>query len=642
MSGPTSSVPPLTRRNRIERSLIRILEKLSGLSRRTKQIAVALIDFAMLIAATWVAYSLRMDQWALWPEPVQVMLAVSLLLAPPIFVYFGIYRTIFRFAGIGMLVTLVRAFIVYGGLIFAVFTLFGIDGVPRTLGILQPIFFFVFVCLVRILIRYSITDVLRRGQYGGSRRRSLIYGAGLAGQQLANSLRAEPSTKVVGFVDDDDGLINHRLDGLPVIARRSLPEAISRLGIDDILLAMPSASRRRRRRIVQDLASAKVTVRSLPGTLDLIDGNVSIDDIRPLQIEDLLGRDPISPDQDLLTRTIRQRCVMVSGAGGSIGSELCRQIVDIGASKLLLFEISEISLYQIERELRARKGAEDCEIVPILGSVRDRMKLQAVFERYAIDTVFHAAAYKHVPLVEANPLEGIRNNIGGTYEIVRAADQAGVKDFILISTDKAVRPTNVMGATKRGAEQVLQSFAERSAATRFSMVRFGNVLGSSGSVVPLFDRQIREGGPITLTDRRVTRYFMTIPEAANLVIQAAGMAVGGEVFVLDMGKPVLIADLARTMVQLSGLTVRDQTRPDGDIEIVEVGLRPGEKLYEELLIGDSPSRTGHERIRKANEHYLDKDAITSITRQLISCADREEALALLKQLVPEFVHRRDN
>lgn len=628
--------------DRFEKLAIGILEGLSGLPRRTKQFAVAAIDFVMLIMATWIAYSLRMDQWAYWPEPVQIMLYASIVIAPPVFIFFGVYRTIFRFAGIGMLVTLARAFLVYGGIIFLLFTMVGVQDVPRTLGILQPVFFFVFVCLVRILIRYSITDVLRRGQYGGSRRRALIYGAGLAGQQLAASLRTEPSTRIVGFVDDDERLVNHRLDGLPVIARKSLSAAIQRLRIDDVLLAMPSASRRRRRKIVDDLASVKVTVRTLPRTLDIIDGHVSIDDIRQLQIEDLLGRDPIEPDDELLARTVQQKSVMVSGAGGSIGSELCRQIVDIGADTLLLFELSEISLYQIEKELRARLGGRHCEIVPILGSVRDRMKLETIFARYRIDTVFHAAAYKHVPLVEANPLEGIRNNIGGTFELVRAADRAQVSDFILISTDKAVRPTNVMGASKRGAEQVLQSFAERSAGTRFSMVRFGNVLGSSGSVVPLFDRQIREGGPVTLTDRRVTRYFMTIPEAANLVIQAAGMAAGGEVFVLDMGKPVLIADLARTMIQLSGLTVRDDNRPDGDIEIKEVGLRPGEKLYEELLIGNSPSKTGHERIRKANENHLDKEIVTAITRELIACDDRTKALALLRQLVPEFVHRRDN
>ncbi|MEL6874584.1 MAG: nucleoside-diphosphate sugar epimerase/dehydratase, partial [Pseudomonadota bacterium] len=357
-----------------------------------------------------------------------------------------------------------------------------------------------------------------------------------------------------------------------------------------------------------------------------------------------LGREPVAPNELLLGRTIVGKTVLITGAGGSIGSELCRQIAQSGAHRLVLFEQSEFSLYAIEKELRHIMMAnqlEDLQIVPVLGSVTDAGRLKEILSRWTPDTIFHAAAYKHVPMVEANPVEGIRNNLFGTYEVVNAAHEAGVSDFILISTDKAVRPTNVMGASKRGAEQVVQAFAAISE-TRFSMVRFGNVLGSSGSVVPLFRQQIESGGPITLTHRDVTRYFMTIPEASQLVIQAGGMAKGGEVFVLDMGKSVRIADLAKTMVQLSGLTVRDDGNPDGDIEIREIGLRPGEKLYEELIIGNNPEKTVHDRIMMAHEDYLSRDELELLMEQFRDSRDRSEVIALLNQLVPEFAHERDN
>ena len=628
--------------NAIAQAVLRTVASLSTLSRLTKQLIVVALDVVMLVVATWIAYSLRMDQWAIWPGPVQIMVLTSLLIAPAAFYVCGIYRTIFRFAGVGMLATLARGFILYGFLTFFVFTVVGIKTVPRTLGVLQPIIYFVLVGGVRIFIRYLVTDVLRRGLYRGSSRRALIYGAGIAGQQLAGQLRMEPDKNVVGFIDDDNRLSGQRLDGLPVFTSDDLDDVVKRLAVEDVLLAIPTASRRRRAKIAQRLTDLSVNVQTLPSAKDIIDGKVSIDDIRPLAIEDLLGRDPVVPDENLLSRNVRGRCVLVTGAGGSIGSELCRQILAIGASRLVLFELSEYALYRIERELRASPASAECEIVPVLGSVQDGAKLAEVFVRYGIETVFHAAAYKHVPLIEANPLEGIANNILGTHELARAAAAAGVSDFILISTDKAVRPTNVMGASKRAAEQVVQAFAARQDATRFSMVRFGNVLGSSGSVVPLFDRQIREGGPITLTHRDITRYFMTIPEAANLVIQAGGMAKGGEVFVLDMGKPVRIENLARSMVRLSGLTVRDDERPDGDIEIVEVGLRPGEKLYEELLIGNRPVETDHPRILMAGEDYTRPDLLDELISRMAASKDAGEAIGILKKIVPEFEHMRDN
>jgi len=374
-------------------------------------------------------------------------------------------------------------------------------------------------------------------------------------------------------------------------------------------------------------------------------GSISFSDIRELEIEDLLGREPVVPNELLFGRTIVGKTVLVTGAGGSIGGELCRQIAVSGARRLILLDLSEYSLYRIEKELQklaAARDGESLELIPILGSVVDAVRVREIFSRWTPDTVFHAAAYKHVPLVEANPVEGIRNNILGTQTLAAEAEAAAVKDFILISTDKAVRPTNVMGASKRAAEQVIQNFAAKESQTKFSMVRFGNVLGSSGSVVPLFRQQIEQGGPITLTDRNVTRYFMTIPEAAQLVIQAAGMAKGGEVFVLDMGKSVRILDLAETMVRLSGLTVRDEKNPEGDIEIVEVGLRAGEKLYEELIIGNDPQPTLHARIMKAHESFIALDALNGLITSLMDCRDPEAAVNMLQSLVPEFEHGRDN
>lgn len=616
--------------------------RLSTMPRRAKQTIVGVLDVAMLVLATWTAYSLRMDEWSLWSAPVQIMLLGSIALAAPSFYFTGVYRTIFRFAGVGMLGTLARAFFLYGLLTFITFTVIGVEKVPRTLGVIQPIIFFVLVGGVRIGIRFIIIELLRPGQFNSTRQRTMIYGAGMAGQQLASTLKIDPNTKVVGFIDDDCRLAYQKLDGLIVYAKKDLAKTVAKLQIDVILLAIPSAGRSRRRKVARELASLGVRVETLPPTRDIIDGKVSVDDIRPLQIEDLLGRDAVAPDQKLLTRTVEGKTVMVTGAGGSIGSELCRQIVKIGATKLLLFEMSEFSLYSIEKELRNSRHTYDCELIPILGSVRDQVKLADTFNRHDIDTVFHAAAYKHVPLVETNPLEGLNNNIIGTWRLAAAVKTAGASDFILISTDKAVRPTNIMGASKRVAEQVVQCFANPRGDTRYSMVRFGNVLGSSGSVVPLFDKQIRDGGPITLTHKDVTRYFMTIPEAANLVIQAGGLAEGGEVFVLDMGKSVRIYDLACTMVHLSGLSVRNDERPDGDIEIVEVGLRPGEKLYEELLIGNAPSKTSHPRVMKANEEYIPWDRLEPMLQNLSDCRDPTEALAILQYLLPEFKHRRDN
>ena len=429
---------------------------------------------------------------------------------------------------------------------------------------------------------------------------------------------------------------------------RALEEIVAAKAVDTILLALPGASRQRRAQIVDDLRHLNLHVRTLPNISELAEGRVSVTDLREVQIEDLLGRDPVVPNELLLARTIVGKSVLITGAGGSIGSELCRQIAANGAARLILFEMCEFSLYRIERELalaKAEQGWRKLEIVPVLGTVLDADRLAWVFARWQPETVFHAAAYKHVPLVEQNPVEGMRNNVLGTHEVVRAAEAAGTANFTLVSTDKAVRPTNVMGATKRGAEQIVQAAAHRSkdgvSNTRFSIVRFGNVLGSSGSVVPLFRQQIEAGGPITLTHRDVTRFFMTIPEAAQLVVQAGGMARGGEIFVLDMGEPVRIMELARAMVELSGLTIRDEAHPEGDIAISEVGLRPGEKLHEELLIGSAPLSTIHKRIMMAHENYLPSKRLNALIADLRTQRDRVKVLARLRDLVPEFQHDAD-
>jgi len=622
-----------------------VLERISGISRWQKKTIVFLLDILLCIQSIWIAYSLRIGVWVYWDFAVQKMVLGALLTMIPVFYFFGVYNAIFRYAGSGMMRTLVRAFLFYSFPFAIIFAVIGVAGVPRTIGVIQPMIFFMLVGFSRVTARYLMLDLLNRNQFGGQIKNVLIYGAGNAGQQLAASIQSEPAMRLHGFVDDDKRLKGQKMDGKKIFWSGQLVSLIEKHGITDILLALPNISRKKRRTIVEDIQQFKVHVQTLPNMKEIIDGRVSFNDIRELDIEDLLGREPVTPNELLLGRTIIGKNVMVTGAGGSIGTELCRQIVKIGARRLILYEISEFSLYAIEKELQIyakEHGHDHLEILPILGSVTDPKRLAFIFMRWKPETVFHAAAYKHVPLVEANPVEGVRNNILGTFETVNAAHKADVKDFILISTDKAVRPTNVMGATKRGAEQILQAFAAKSRTTKFSMVRFGNVLGSSGSVVPLFRQQIEAGGPITLTHRDVTRYFMTIPEAALLVVQAGGLAKGGEVFVLDMGKPVKIIDLARTMIQLSGLSVKDDARPDGDIEINEVGLRPGEKLFEELIIGNSPKSTMHERIMMAEENFTPWPELMDLLDALRDCRDRDETIQLLEKLVPEFEHNRDN
>jgi FlaA1/EpsC-like NDP-sugar epimerase len=630
-----------------------------GWPRAVKRLVVVGMDVCLSLLAMWLAFTLRLDALH-WPSAAQwAVYAVAPLLSVPVFIRFGLYDAIFRYTGLEALLALARATALYGLMLLIALALMqraGLSVVPRSLGILQPLIFLMLTVGSRAIARNWLDNLARRGPRGSARL--LIYGAGMAGAQMAAALTsARQPYALVGFVDDDAGKVGRTINGTRVHAPEELPALVGRQHITDILLALPSATRERRNQILHRLQPLAVRVRTLPGLSDLASGRVTVQDIRELDIEDLLGREPVPPRPELLARNLAGRTVLVTGAGGSIGSELCRQIVRVQPERLLLLDHSEFALYSIHEELRGLCIAQGwhIELVPVLGSVVNAARLDAVCAAWRPSTVYHAAAYKHVPLVEDNAAEGVLNNVLGTLNMARAAIVHGVEHFVLVSTDKAVRPTNVMGASKRVAELILQALAAESQSpfgasegaagmppvrrTQFSMVRFGNVLGSSGSVVPLFRRQLLEGGPLTVTHAEVTRYFMTVTEAAQLVLQAGAMARGGDVFVLEMGEPVKIYDLALRMVKLAGLSVRDAAHPGGDIEIRVTGLRPGEKLYEELLIGDNPEATEHPRILRAQEEFVGWAALQRPIRALIAAARHGESdriLMVLREVVPGF------
>jgi FlaA1/EpsC-like NDP-sugar epimerase len=615
---------------------------LLGLPRFNKRLIAVVVDISICVATVAFAYYLRLDGWV-YPTRLQWLSYVgSVILAIPLFITFGLYRAVFRYAGSGALMTIVRACTVYTVIYSAVFTAVGVLEVPRTTGIIQPLLLFVAIAGSRAVARYWLSGDYIRIMKLGSRRRALVYGAGMAGRQLAAALGNSEDIEIVAFIDDDRTLQSGVLNGKSIYSSVNLAARIKKLQIDDVLLAMPSVSRTKRNQLIDALRDTQVSIRTLPALIDLANGSVTVNDLRELDIEDLLGRNPVKPNKLLLTRNIVNQIVLVTGAGGSIGSELCRHILTLNPSKLLLVDVSEYSLYTIHQELEGLQIELDRpgpQLIPLLASVQDERRMSEIIGTWRPATIYHAAAYKHVPLVEHNPCEGIRNNAFGTLTTARIAQREGVGTFVLISTDKAVRPTNLMGATKRLAELCLQALASEDSKTVFAMVRFGNVLGSSGSVVPLFRKQIRAGGPVTITHKEVTRYFMSIPEAAQLVIQAGAMAKGGEVFVLDMGDPVRIVDLARNMIQLSGLQVKDDENPSGDIEIQVVGLRPGEKLYEELLIANLPEPTSHSRIFKANEHMLSRDVLDEHMRNLDKFSSTnmvDQARKLILEIIPEF------
>lgn len=607
--------------------------------RHRKRLLVASIDALVVVLAVWLSFSVRLGYWQLLTPPVLTFIIFEMVCAITVFVVAGVYANVFRFPGPRGLGQLAVACACIMAITIVVFGFISVKDVPRTLSVLFPVLFFLLVALSRILARYVLVDLLGES---ATRQRVMIYGAGAAGRQLASSLAHESRYRLVGYIDDALDLSGQRLDGVPIVSAELLEDVIDQLSPSIVFLAMPGLSRAARRGIFERLDATGTHVQTLPAISEIVDGRVSISDMREIVLSDLLAREAVQPDPALLAKAIAGRTVMVTGAGGSIGSELCRQIIRQRPRRLILFEMTEAALFVIDNEVRLMCSdlGLSIEIAPELGSLADAATIYRTMEFWRPDTVFHAAAYKHVPLVEGNVISGVRNNVFGTLDCAIAAQSLGVDRFILVSTDKAVRPTNVMGASKRVCELILQALAlRRGTGTCYSMVRFGNVLGSSGSVVPYFERQIANGGPVTLTDREVTRFFMTIPEAAELVIQAGAMAKGGEVYLLDMGEPVKIYDLAKTMIRLAGRSLRTPGNPDGDIEIVEVGLRPGEKLHEELLIGEASQPTAHERIRSAQEEHIEWGQLEPALEELKFLVDegRSDAVRkLLAKLVPGY------
>jgi FlaA1/EpsC-like NDP-sugar epimerase len=614
-------------------------ERVLAWPRPLKRTVAIAMDLVLCLFATWAAYTLRIDR-PHWPQGSEWWnYFIGPVIATPIFIRFGLYRAIFRFTGLQALVATTQALALYSllHLLAMQWRLWPIF--PVTLGITQPLLFLLLVVGSRAIARFWLNGTRPANQTVATQM--LIYGAGNAGVQASTALIYARNIKLVGFVDDDPSKIGNTIHGVPVFAVEQLTDVVQRLGVTDIVLAIPNKSRDQRNRVIEGLQHLEVHTRTLPNMGDLASGLVMVNDFKELDVEDLLWRPAVPALHASLAGALRDKVILVSGAGGSIGSELCRQILKGKPRQLLLLDHSEFGLYTLHRELHAwcEKECLTVQLIPLLASVVNRRRLDWICVTYSPDAVYHAAAYKHVPMVECNPSEGIINNVVGTLNLAQAAAAAGVNHFVLISTDKAVRPTNLMGASKRMAELVVQALAHNAqpGETCFSMVRFGNVLGSSGSVVPLFRSQIAYGGPLTVTHPEVTRYFMTIPEAAQLVLQAGAMAQGGEVFVLDMGEPVKILQLAQRMVELSGMTVRDAEHPQGDIAIDIIGLRPGEKLYEELLIGDNPTTTTHSRIMKAQEQFIPLDTLLARINLLQTAAETED-LQAIKAVLHDCVH----
>lgn len=575
-----------------------------ALPRAAKRFVALSVDLGLCVLTVWLAYYLRFGEFVALSGKASWAVTAAIGIALPIFFVSGLYRAIFRYSGWPALLAVARAIGVYGLLYVSIFTAIGVAGVPRTVGLIQPILLFLFVGTSRALARVWLGGPYLSILKQASRPRVMIYGAGHTGRQLAAAMRNSTEMQVTGFLDDDDRLHGHVLDGQRIYNPVDLVTLVTTLNIRTVLLAMPNLPRRRRTEILNQIRLARVAVRALPSAIDLAQEKVGISDLRELDIDDLLGRESMVPNHILLSRSIVGKVVLVTGAGGSIGSELCRQVLALSPAKLLLVEQNEFALNFIHQELEAKYSCRQVALVALLASVQDDERMREIMATWHPDTVYHAAAYKHVPMVEHNPAAGIKNNVLGTLRTALAASENGVKDFVLISTDQVVRPSHLMGASKRLAEMVLQSLAFSGTRTRFSMVRFGNVMDTAGSVVPRLRQQIRNGGPITLAHPDVTRYFMTILEAAQLVIQGGAMSKGGDVFVLDMGLPMKIMDLARSMVELSGLTVKDENNPEGDIAITFAGLLPGEALDEKPLTGDNPLPTLHPRIMKVHEEPI--------------------------------------
>ena len=573
-----------------------------NLPRYAKKIIAIIIDLNLCIVCTWLAFYLRLEEFIKINDVAILLVLISILLAVPIFWLSGLYKTMVRSAGSSIILTVTISIFAYSLIYFTVVTIYGIQGVPRSIGILQPVLLFLGILSSRIIINNLFIRSLNL-RNSIKKKNILIYGAGNAGRQLLNSLENNSEMKVIGFLDDNQQFHRQILSGQTVYDPLKIEKIINEKNIDLVLLALPSITRAKRNKIIESLSRYKIIVKTLPSIQDIVDGKISVSDIKDLAIEDLLDREEVNPNLELLSKNINSKVVMVTGAGGSIGSELSRQISKLKPKKLILIELNEYALYKINEELK--NIIPNLKIIPLLINVQNSSRIAEVFKIFKVNTVYHAAAYKHVPLVEENICESIKNNVFGTFNIAEAAIEHNVSNFVLISSDKAVRSTNIMGASKRLSEICVQALCDnQNKQLKFAIVRFGNVLQSSGSVIPKFKKQIKNGGPVTLTHLDVTRYFMTITEASQLVIQAGAMTEKCEVFVLDMGESVKIKDLIHKMIKLSGLTIKNAKNLDGDIEIKITGLRPGEKLYEELLIGDKPQKTYHEKIKKAQDPFI--------------------------------------
>lgn len=623
------------------------LKQILSLPRKTKRVILLAADSVFLPLALWISFSLRYGELFVPRADRQGLYFLFLVvpvLAIPIFIKFGLYRAIIRYIGIVAMWTILKAVSLYSLVFGVIILLSGISGLPRSVLLINWLVTFLLIGGTRYMGRWAISGQRKSSAIHRAKKRVAIYGAGNAGVQTATALANSPIYSPTAFIDDNIALQGSTIEGLRVYSDKQLLTLIEVLSITDVVIAMPSVSRTLRSQIIQRLEPYSLHVSTLPGMDDLASGKIKVDDVREVGVLDLLGRAPVEPDAELLNRNVRNKVVLVTGAGGSIGSELCRQIIKIKPRMLILFERSEHDLYLIENELTGLSRRNDPQvedssdlIIPILASILNQNRLESVCKAYGVQTIYHAAAYKHVPMVEKNPSEAVRNNVLGTYLAAMASIAAEVETFVLISTDKAVRPTSTMGATKRFAEMILQGLSERKVfKTRFTMVRFGNVLASSGSVVPLFREQIKRGGPVTVTDSEITRYFMTIPEAAQLVIQAGAMGEGGDVFVLDMGEPVKILEMAKRMIHLSGFEVKDETNQEGDIEIIYTGLRPGEKLYEELLIGENVKPTQHRLIMSANEDNLPWENLQQFIDQYQKAIDSDN-VELSRKLLVESV-----
>jgi len=608
-------------------------ETFINLSRKTK---IKLILFFDLFAIIFSLFASIFIYFGYWYYPVNdsnfwLVLLASPLIAILIFTRLGIYRDVIRFMVFLSLWRIFQGTFLHFILLALVVYICETDSIPFQVIFINWLLIIVVIIGSRLLFRWLLSKVSRNNNV-------LIYGAGEAGRQLSNLLNGSSDYKAVAFIDDDDDIFQHSINGLIVYSKENLKDLINTKDIKQVFLAIPSLSRFRRREIIKDLETYSIGVRSLPDVSDIAQGKVKIQDLLEIDISELLGREPVKPNTNLLKINIFKKVVLVTGAGGSIGSELCRQILLIKPKKMILFEISESALYEIEQEL-LNINVSNIDIYPIIGSVKDKTRMAKICQNYGVQTIYHAAAYKHVPLVEYNQSQGVLNNTIGTLNAAQAAIECNVELFVLISTDKAVRPTNIMGASKRAAELILQALNHKSHNTCFTIVRFGNVLDSSGSVIPLFKKQIKKGGPITVTHEDIVRFFMSIPEAVELVIQAGAMAKGGEVFLLDMGEPIRIYDLAVKMINLSGLEVFDKNNLEGDIEIIYSGLRPGEKLYEELMIGLNSSTTENKLIMRTEEEMISWDKLEPLLAEIQDASITEETekiYSLMKKLVPEF------